>query len=93
MNLASSVMRGGLRSYRSLVNSRPIHSALKRQLKADKKQKEKEAKEAQQPATVSEHFNFIYIQVQSTRYGVLPTLYDFSTDNFKEAGYRRADRS
>lgn len=38
-----------MRTYRSLVSSRPLHSALKRQLKAEKKQKEKEAKEAQQP--------------------------------------------
>ncbi len=41
---------GGLRDTTTLLlSSRPLHSALKRQLKAEKKQKEKEAKEAQQP--------------------------------------------
>ncbi len=67
MNLACSVMRGGLRSYQCLVTSRPIHSALKRQLKADKKQKEKEAKEVPQPATVSERCNLFYIVVRTAR--------------------------
>ncbi len=69
MSLVSRVLRGGLlRGYRTRVFSRPLHSALKRQLKAEKKQKDKETKEAQQPqAVVSEYFS---VDLCSVFYGV-----------------------
>ena len=49
MMLACSLVRSGLsvavRTYRRpIFSSRPIHSALKKQLKAEKKAKEKETK-------------------------------------------------
>lgn len=47
MMLTASVVRS-LRAYRSLPSPRPVHSALKRQMRAEKKQREKEAKSAEQ---------------------------------------------
>lgn len=47
MMLTAGAVRS-LRAYRSLLSLRPIHSALKRQMKAEKKQREKEAKSAGQ---------------------------------------------
>ena len=74
MMLACSLIRtGGSVAGRSLVNrrsisfSRPFHSALKRQLKAEKKAKEKETKLAQtatqQKSTVRTLMYDVYIDI------------------------------